>query len=99
MSWELVVVPELRFNYKSPDYMVRRIEGNAKGERSNDLNGGVRMNAKLFIGEKIKEMRKRVAEAYMQENADYDNVLKLSIKLDRLILLELKARKSSRKAG
>lgn len=51
-----------------------------------------------MIQNKIKEMRDRVAEAYLEGNYDYSEVLRLSIKLDRLILLEIKA-KNNRKAG
>ena len=61
--------------------------------------GGVLMNTRVtMIRDKIKMMREKVAEAYLENKYDYNEVLKLSTKLDRLILLEIKAR-SSQKAG
>lgn len=57
------------------------------------------MNTRVtMIRDKIKMMREKVAEAYLENKYDYNEVLKLSTKLDRLILLEIKAR-SSQKAG
>lgn len=57
------------------------------------------MNARMrMIRSKINEMRARVAKAY-EENKNYDEVLELSSKLDRLILLEIKAGKIRQEVG
>lgn len=57
------------------------------------------MSSKSMIDKCIQDMRRQVAEAYMEDQMDYEKVLRLSIELDRLILLDMKMFKSNRKAG
>lgn len=64
--------------------------------KADDLRrGGIAVSAREdMIRNKINEMREKVTEAYLEDDYDYNKVLRLSIKLDRLILLELKARRN-----
>jgi hypothetical protein len=60
---------------------------------------GKKMNSRAIIEKCINDMRRRLAEAYLDEQVDYEKVLSLSIELDRLILLDMKMCRSDRKAG